>query len=440
MKRKLLCLAVFVMALLMAGCSQRTVGEMYSLPKRSEAYNDLQADMDMAMAGGLTYSAPLSGENRQSVQMADLDGDGRDEYLVFAKGSSEKPLRVLIFNRDGEDKFQLADVIQSSGTAFEQIEYVTMDEEAGCEIIISRQVSDQVIRNVSVYSFREGDAQQVMSVGCSRFLTCDLNGNGRSELLVVQPGEEEKGALAVLYSLRDGMLERSMEVELSEQADNIRRITLSALEGGLPAAYVTSAVGEDAFITDILAIADGKFANVSLSSESGDSRQTLRNHHIYGQDVDGDGVMELPSILGMQPLSSDWTDEEHYLIRWYSVDGQGREVDKIHSFHNYASGWYVLLDSIWASRVTVEQVGNTYIFYAWDEANRSVIRLFTVYALSGSDRQTQAGEDGRFALCHTESIVYAAKVEDAAQPYGIIEDTLINSFRLIQGNPGAGDT
>jgi len=44
----------------------------------------------------MAYSAPVSGENRQTVQMADLDGDGHSEIIVFAKGSDEDPMKLTV--------------------------------------------------------------------------------------------------------------------------------------------------------------------------------------------------------------------------------------------------------------------------------------------------------------------------------------------------------
>lgn len=88
-------------ALLLGGCGARTVDQMYCLPKRSEDYNNLQSAIESAM-GTMDYCAPLAGENQQTVQMADLDGDGEQEYLVFAKGSAEKPLNILIFQEEEE--------------------------------------------------------------------------------------------------------------------------------------------------------------------------------------------------------------------------------------------------------------------------------------------------------------------------------------------------
>ena len=97
-KRMMFLLSAALTALLFGGCAMRTVEEMYALPKRSDAYNEMQSAIDTAMYG-MTYASPLSGENQQTVQMADLDGDGEDEILVFAKGASEKPLQVLIFQQ-----------------------------------------------------------------------------------------------------------------------------------------------------------------------------------------------------------------------------------------------------------------------------------------------------------------------------------------------------
>ena len=60
---RILCLAL-LMACLLCGCRVRTAQELYCLPKRSQAYQDLQKAIDRSMSG-LEFCAPLSGENRQ---------------------------------------------------------------------------------------------------------------------------------------------------------------------------------------------------------------------------------------------------------------------------------------------------------------------------------------------------------------------------------------
>jgi hypothetical protein len=145
-------------ALLFSGCAMRTVEQMYALPKRSEEFNEMQSAIDTAMYG-MTYASPQSGENQQTVQMADLNGDGTDEIIVFAKGATEKPLQVLIFTQDEEGKVRTMETIGSNGLAFEQVEYVDFDNKPGSELVVGIRVGDQVQRSVSVYTFRNGDAE-----------------------------------------------------------------------------------------------------------------------------------------------------------------------------------------------------------------------------------------------------------------------------------------
>ena len=95
-KRILLLILALAASMLLGGCAMKTVDELYCLPKRSPAYNNWQAVVDEAM-DDLEPCVPQSGDYRQFLQAADLDGDGLEEYVIFAKDDSEKPLKILIF-------------------------------------------------------------------------------------------------------------------------------------------------------------------------------------------------------------------------------------------------------------------------------------------------------------------------------------------------------
>lgn len=431
--------AVLLAAMLLSGCAFSTVQDMYHPPKRSEDYYHLQSAIDKAMAG-LSYSAPLSGENQQTVQKADLTGDGIDEYLLFAKGESEMPMQLLIFHRE-EEKYSLLTAIEGHGSAFDRVEYVDIDGKPGMEIVVGRQVSDQVLRSVSVYTFSDGQAEQLMSTNYYKFLTCDLDRNGQSELLVINSGESDTDSgVAALYSFRDGFMERSAEAELSEPVGSIKRIMVSKLHGGAPAVYVASAVDESAIITDIFALKDGRFTNISFSNESGTSVQTLRNYYVYADDIDNDGILELPSLITMRSITAQRSADRQYLIRWFAMDLDGNEVDKLYTFHNYLRGWYLELDGLWAQRVSIEQDGGDYTFYVWDEGYQIHDQIFSIHVLTGAAREDEAVDNNRFVLYRTEDVVYAARLETASAAYGITQESLINSFHLIHQDWNTGET
>ena len=441
MKKRIFLLMIAIMtALLFNGCAMRTVEEMYALPRRSDEFREMQSAIDTAMYG-MTYASPQSGENQQTVQMADLDGDGNDEILVFAKGATEKPLQILIFKQDENGRVRTMETIGNNGLSFEQVEYVDFDDKPGCEMIVGIRVGDQVQRSVAVYTFKNGDAELMLMNGYSKFVTCDLDRNGCSELMVLRPGEQEtQRGIAVLYHYNNEQIERSAEMSLSESTDNIRRIMQGKLQNDMPAIYVASTAEENAIITDVLTIKNGRLINIVFSGDVSTNVQTLRNYYVYAEDMDEDGVVELPSIITMKPISR-WNDaEEKFLLRWYSFDENGWEYDKLFTFHNYVGGWYLQLNSDWAGRITIDQYNGVYVFYLWDESYQTATTLFTLYVFTGSNRDEEAVKDGRFPLHRSEGVAYCASLSEAAAEYEITEEYLINSFRLIRQDWQTGET
>ena len=439
MRNRIKNLAVLLLAALMlGGCTMRTVGQMYQLPRRSEDYSNLQSVMDKAMAG-LKFSAPLSGDNQQSVQMADIDGDGEQEYMVFCKGTSELPLRILVFDRVNGAYVHI-DSIESNGAAFDQVEYVQMDEKPGVEIVVGLKISDLLTRSVSVYTFAEGGAERLMTANYRKFLAVDMEGDGQSELFVLHSGQSETDpGVAELYSLNNGIIERSNEVSMSASVDKLKRILVGKLYDGKPAVFVASAVGDASLITDVYTVVDQHLANVVKTDPQGTGTQTLRNYYVYADDIDNDGVTEIPRLVTMTPLGDTPVTEPSKLILWYAVGSSGNTMDKLYTYYNATGGWYLKIDSKLAPRITVQLESNTFVFYLWDANCTKAEKLMTVYTLTGQNRDEQGLSDGRFVLLKTDTVVYSVALESIAADCGITQESLIGSFSLIHQDWNTGE-
>ncbi len=437
-RKKLICL-VLLAALLLCGC-MRTTDQMYSIPKRSEDFKNLQSAMDSAMQGH-SYSAPLTGENQQAVQMADLNGDGVQEFLVFAKCDAERPLRIMIFLQV-DDAYAHIQTIESNGSAFELVEYVQMDDSPGLELVVGSQLADQVLRSVTVYTFDDKMAPQLqVSANYTKFLTTDLDEDGYTELFVLHPGQSDAdNGLAALYGMENGVMERSNEVNMSQPADKLKRILVGKLHNSTSGIFVASAVDETAIVTDVFAwISDG-LTNVSFLNESGTSVHTMRNYYVYADDIDSDGVVELPHLITMVPLEAALSTDRNDLIRWYAMTATGSEVDKSYTYHNFVGGWYLELDSSWASRLTVRSQGNYYELFLWDTGFTQAEKILTIYVLSGQNRAEQGQTGERFTLHSTDTVTYAASLERCAADYGITQSTITDGFHLIQQDWKTGET
>jgi len=142
----------------------------------------------------------------------------------------------------------------------------------------------------------------------------------------------------------------------------------------------------------------------------------------------------------MRAPTLERSGEREHLIRWYALAADGSEHDKCYTYHNYLQGWYMELEEALVGRLCVipEDTGR-YAFCLWDENFEELQPLWTVYVLTGEDRSNVAVEDGRFVLLKTDTVVYAAYLEDAALKLGLTQESLTERFFLIQSDWKTGE-
>ncbi len=436
MRQKIkICIVLLAAILLLDGCALRTLDQLYCPPKRSEDRDNLQSVIDKAM-NNLTYCAPISGQNLQAVQNADLDGDGVDEYLLFAKDDSENPLKILIF-RQVASGYVLMDTIEGYGFAFDSVEYAQLDDRDGMEIIVSRRVSDGVSRSVAVYRFTSDFARQLLLTAYSGMAVCDFDQNGIHEMIILGAGASEfsKG-LAHCYSYGENEMERVDTIYLSQPISSLQQVEIGQLEDGTPAVFATSSVNDSTMTVDVLIVSDNSIVNLS----NGFSIPAVNNYQLYPTDIDEDGAIELPSPVEI-PTPSE--QDEEYIMQWHAIDRDGNIQIKARTYHHYSNGWYLCLDDLWELSLAVERMEDGCAFYRLDPETGEPVKLFTIYTFTGSDREQLAAEAGRLLLYRSENLIYAADLEKAFALLEFTKEDLLEFFIPIRQewtNDESGET
>ncbi|MBR2080166.1 MAG: hypothetical protein IJ980_00845 [Oscillospiraceae bacterium] len=434
-------MALFL-SLCLSGCLTLSVDEMYTLPRQSDEYNELQSAINETLKEGLQYASPVSGANQQPIQLADLTGDGLDEAIVFTKADGVKPLRAQIFAREGEGYTRLCS-IDGDGSAFDRVEYVQLDGEPGLEIVLGRRIGNQVLQSVGAYALLDGQLTELMSANYTEFRITDLDGDDARDLFLIRFDAENTTAVAEVYRFFNGAMERSTEVPLSADASALRHITTGNLQEGRRAVFVASTSAEELVVTDVFTLDDGKL-NVRRSDlDYGLYNCPVRGYSVYANDLDGDGLLELPNVVLLNPYSEEAADDKFYAIEWHSVAG-GSPKYKLTTYHNHSSGWYLTMPKKLGSRFIVRRgdtvAGARGLEFYTDRTGRPGESVFTLYAFSGDNRGTLAAQDGRFALGAKNEVTYCAMLGDAAERLGVTQEELSTMFRFIRVNWDPGET
>ena len=438
-RRRRLCRILLLLLLpLLSGCRTTRAEELYALPRRSDIYLELQEAIEQAM-GGASYEAPRSGTNLRAIQQADLDGDGRDEVLVFARAESEKPLKIHVLQQNGNEYRHLLS-IDGDGAAFDAVQYVQLDGAPGMELVVSRNLTEQVTQSINVYAVRDGHAVELLSTGCNNYTLTDLDGDGLTDVFLIRADTTRPNGIAECYRWQENELRRDVEADLSAGAESVKRIITGKLTESLSAVFVASTYDDNNIITDIYAVVDGSFRNVSQSGDSGLSTGTVRSYNVYSADLDGDGIVELPQTVALQPIPDDPASEGQTRVDWYNFAPDGTRVQNCTTYHNYAGGWYLRLPERWLSRLAVTGAenadGSIGVSLYQLNGQKAPALLLTVYSLPAQTAEEQAEAGSMVLLQRRGDSCFCAVPGEALD---IEVDTLIADFCLITTDATTGE-
>ena len=453
MARKILGLLALLICLTgLSGCVFSSVEDMYALPKSSEAYVNLQAKINTEK-GNAEYIAPLSGENRQTIQLVDVDGDGTQEAVAFFRDvQSESPLKIVFFRQDAEGEYQPWARIEGVGAEIESIDYLELCEPQGCEILVSWQVNGSV-RELVGYTVKDGQPVEILRTGYNSYLAADLDQDGLEELVLAQSGGDAKTGWEVeYYDGLQGRMELLSATPLSQGAEELNTWTAGMLADEVPALFVTSTFGEADLITDILCLGEQGLENLSLSGGAHQSKDTYHYYAgVHPADMNGDGITEVPVAQSI-PAYGTSTAGEFWWLHWMAYRSDGTATQVLTTYHS-GDGWYLEIPDEWTGAFSMcrqenSATGVRNVLFAQgvelaeeeedegeDEDNLTNAEpetFLVISTLMGADRGELAQLGNRFILASDSTTIFAGEFFEGWD-CGLDEETLRQRFHQNAG-------
>ncbi len=438
-KRLGLLFAIFTALFVLSGCSGSEIDKLYSLPKPSQEYLQLQKLIDAEIAAGSEYSAPTAGSLRQSIQLTDLDGDGSNEALVFLRNGNQQPEICLYRKIDG--KFALATVIKGEGTAIGRIEYSDINGDGFSEILVSWEVSSE-LRLLKVYSVKDWESSALLTASCIDFQIGDLDSDGTTDILTLSL--ETSGGKVDMYTIDKHNEVIQKTAKLSSSLKTADRFRIADIADNVPAVFVEGQFKDkenSSLLTDIVIYTGGELKNITMNSLTGDSA-TKRNYPVYCTDIDGNGSLDVPIA---EKLSSSQGNNDYYIFDLYSFDASGKSELCASTYHCYTDGWYFTLPTEWRKDILVRRESSlpgerSTVFFKVDE-NGKRTDLLTVYTLSDENRIDRAKINNRFVLLSSQTTIYAAELNTDGDKSADESEKqkIIKLFHLIYTEWNTGD-
>ncbi len=441
MRRRII--ACLILILTLSGCTTERVEGSLRVPEMPAEFIEFNDELSKIKAQGLELVAPQGGTNRQSVQLADLDGDGVDEGIAFFREMANSYKCYAYVLKKNNDGYEIMTKIEGAGDTVDNVAYADMLGNGNNDLIIGWSVSDSDARSVTVHTVMENDIKKLCEIAGLYYLTYDINGDVISDLCVVS--EDEAGMQAIsVYMVEEGSLVHKSTAPLSQNSEKILRLRSGYVKDTLPAVFVEKEYNSSGIVTDVIVWQEQALCNITYSEEEKMSKLTARRITSYCEDIDGDMALEIPlpqlEEMPQAPVDSELLEG----IVWYGFDERDRMIKKAYTFRQISENWYISLPLDWISRTIaarhIDDLSyNTTTFYSFG-GGKEPEALFTVAVISGENREKYMEQLGYEKVSERNNVIYAVNIHKKRYlGYDITAEMITERFYYSSGEWSTGE-
>lgn len=297
-------LACVLLCLLLAGCSmpgeQVQVEELLRAPKLSGDYGDVQTALNDWLGESAQLKYPMQGDLLSPFLLQDLDGDGRQDAAVLYTTAQSSNVCIAILQKDDADIWHVRQNVEGLADTVESVGLAQLQPGDATQLVVG-YTAEQGDHYLAVYSYTDGVLSTILEQQYQQYLVEDITGGGNQDLILMSTLEDGGVQIELLTVDKEGSFQQVAVMGLSANrfagcasvaagvgADGRHYLVLDGWTGisGNNLASVLLRFDED---TQQMVPAD-QISTEKLYTAS------LRNvPSLVSQDLDGDGIVEIPT-------------------------------------------------------------------------------------------------------------------------------------------------
>jgi hypothetical protein len=266
----------------------------------------------------------------------------------------------------------------------------------------------------NVYTQKETDKGYELSsisesITAGEFVCVDINEDNINEVIVFNLGSSSDSPTAQLYSFADNSNKLLGETKLDSNIISFENITCGITDEGVSVYADALKSDSDSMVTEFIYWSNYYDSIVSpfYSYSTGKTSDTTRNSIIYSKDINGDGVIEIPtdksvSDLPAQITAQNWVVYENTVLN-----------HKCYTYSCKRDAYSLLIDDDAFSDINVKYDNETRTLTVISkESEEECFTIVTVIksAYDSNDESLQ----GYTQIFSNSGFVYLAKVNDDA--------------------------
>ncbi len=320
-----------VCCLLLSACSsfQPNLTDLMQSPKLTEEQAEIyEALTNAADVSDVQLKYPKSGDYRSAFVMFDLDADGEDEALVFYNMPSwGGNVRIMVLDHQQDEWVSVYDAV-GEGTDVTEVDFQVLTASGRHCVLIGWEQGTSENTSISVYDYTGGQLRVLYESEYSQMLIEDLDQDGTKEILLgIFKASSKTGAIRLINDTEDG-LQSASRVVMDSTITGFLGIEIGWLAQNQIAVFVDAYTSSTQIVTEIMVYTDdGKLRSLS-SHYGGLDRPLLREVPVRCEDINGDGILEIPVSLVEYSEEEREEDNRKNLLQYLCLSNPG-ELERL---------------------------------------------------------------------------------------------------------------
>ena len=296
----LLCFVLCSCQTVLPANEKAQVEELLRAPKLSGDYGDVQTALNDWLGESAQLKYPMQGDLLSPFLLQDLDGDGRQDAAVLYTTAQSSNVCIAILQKDDADIWHVRQNVEGLADTVESVGLAQLQPGDATQLVVGYTAA-QGDHYLAVYSYTDGVLSTILEQQYQQYLVEDITGGGNQDLILMSTLEDGGVQIELLTVDKEGSFQQVAVMGLSANrfagcasvaagvgADGRHYLVLDGWTGisGNNLASVLLRFDED---TQQMVPAD-QISTEKLYTAS------LRNvPSLVSQDLDGDGIVEIPT-------------------------------------------------------------------------------------------------------------------------------------------------
>lgn len=413
-------LLISILALFfITGCSfYEPNTSLMSPPKLPGKKAELKESLSKYIPNNADLLTPINSEKNNPIMLVDLDGDDKEEAIVFYQSNVKTELAkgIILKNNDGWEKIASID---GGGAVLVDLQFTDITNDNRKEIIAGFTYSEESTeRGLLIYDiFSEETPKLLLDESYSHFLVDNFDEKEAQELILIKFDKGKFNTLLLYGQEKDTLVVRD-RLELDPYINGYYNLISGKVSTTKNGIMLDASIGAHSATTYIIVVEENRLQNMYSQIAEKPLHDTFKIAAVKSEDINFDGILEYGTLI--EPVLEKQLAyvDTPYITVYYQIgeNDQTEIIDKL--FIQYQLQYKISIPLHWPA-IKINQSDDRKYTEILDAETNDV--LFDVYVTN----KYYDPNDEWTILAENNNFIYLSKSAD--------EETE-NLFQLLNEN------